>query len=103
MPKQKSRHSPPKLVPKRVIGNGAFGFVFEALDQKTGDRVAVKRTQKAGNIISREYEILEKLRGKPNIVQMLDFFYSVDDANRVIQNTVLEFCDRSLEHLIKDA
>ena len=34
---------------------------------------------------------------------MLDFFYSVDESNRVIQNTVLEFCDRSLEHVIKDA
>ena len=37
----RSKHSPPKLVPKKVIGNGAFGkyesfdllgFVFEAED-----------------------------------------------------------------------
>lgn len=34
---------------------------------------------------------------------MLDFFYSVDESNRVIQNTVLEFCDHSLEHVIKEA
>ena len=34
---------------------------------------------------------------------MLDFFYSVDESNRIIQNTVLEFCDQSLEHLIKEA
>ena len=32
---------------------------------------------------------------------MLDFFYSVDEKNRVIQNTVLEFCDESLEHVIQ--
>ena len=81
----------------------AAAEVFEAVDEKSGRKVAIKRTQKAGNIISREYEILYMLRGKPNIVQMLDFFYSVDESNRVIQNTVLEFCDCSLEAVIKEA
>lgn len=41
------------------------------------------------------------LRGKENIVQLLDFFYSIDDKQRIIQNTVLEFCDESLEHVLK--
>ena len=40
------------------------------------------------------------LRGKENCVQMLDFFYSLDDSSRIIQNTVLEFCDKSLEAVI---
>lgn len=43
------------------------------------------------------------LKGKKNVVQMLDFFYSIDEKNRVIQNTVLEFCDESLEHLVEKA
>jgi len=59
--------------------------------------VALKRTQKAGNVVSREYEVLSLLRGAPNVVQLVDFFYSVDQKQRVIQNTVLEFCDCSLE------
>jgi len=42
------------------------------------------------------------LRGKENVVQMLDFFYSIDDKQRIIQNTVLEFCDMSLEDLLKE-
>ena len=63
--------------------------------------MALKRTQKAGNIISREFEILDMLRGKENIVQLLDFFYSIDDKQRIIQNTVLEFCDESLENVLK--
>jgi serine/threonine protein kinase len=41
------------------------------------------------------------LRGKENIVQLLDFFYSIDDKQRIIQNTVLEYCDESLEHVLK--
>jgi serine/threonine protein kinase len=40
------------------------------------------------------------LRGKDNVVQLLDFFYSIDDKQRIIQNTVLEFCDMSLEQVL---
>jgi serine/threonine protein kinase len=64
--------------------------------------VALKRTQKAGTVISREYEILEMLKGATNVVQLLDFFYSKDGKNRLIQNTVMEFCNSSLEHVIRD-
>lgn len=74
----------PNLTPIRVIGNGAFGYVFEAMDNNRGCKVALKRTQKAGNIISREFEILDMLKGKENVVQLLDFFYSVDDKQRII-------------------
>lgn len=56
---------------------------------------------KAGNIISREFEILDMLRGEENVVQLLDFFYTIDQKQRTIQNTVLEFCDHSLEDVIK--
>jgi len=58
----------PSLTPLKVLGNGAFGYVFEAYDNKRQCKVALKRTQKAGNIISREYEILQILRGVPNVV-----------------------------------
>jgi serine/threonine protein kinase len=88
-------------LPVRVIGHGAFGkyfcqisvpvlipailgYVFEAIDQNTNQRVALKRTQKVGNIVSREYEVLNKLKGVPNVVQMLDFFYSTDAKARLI-------------------
>lgn len=41
-------------------------------------KVAIKRTQKAGNVISREYEVMALLKGAPNVVQLVDFFYSLD-------------------------
>lgn len=34
----------PNLTPIRVIGNGAFGYVFEAYDNNNQCKVAVKRT-----------------------------------------------------------
>ncbi len=64
----------------RVIGNGAFGkkivfeknkflgFVFESYDVNRKCKVAVKRTQKMGNIISREYLLLDMLKGKENVI-----------------------------------
>ena len=55
-----------------------LGYVFEALDLNRDCKVALKRTQKAGNIVSREYEVLSLLKGAPNVVQLLDFFYTVD-------------------------
>ncbi len=45
--------------------------------------------------------MLQALKGKPNVVQLLDFFYTVDSKQRIIQNSVFEFCDRSLEDVVK--
>ena len=90
----------PSLQPDKVIGHGAFGYVFKCYDNHRRCDVAVKRTQKAGKFVSREYEILHALKDTANIVQMLDFFYSHDSKQRLIQNTVLEFCDSSLEDII---
>lgn len=42
------------------------------------------------------------LRNKENVVQLLDFFYSIDEKQRIIQNTVLEYCDMSLEDVLKE-
>lgn len=42
--------------------------MFEAWDNNRQCKVALKRTMKAGNIISREFEILDMLRGEENVV-----------------------------------
>ena len=65
--------------------------------------MAVKRTQKAGNIVSREYEVMTLLKGASNVVQLVDFFYSLDKKQRMIQNIVMEFCEGSLEDQLRRA
>ena len=55
-----------------------------------------------GNKVSREFEVLSELRGKPNIIQLVDFFYSLDTKERLIQNSVFEFCDKNLEDILKE-
>ena len=42
------------------------------------------------------------LQGQPNVIQLMDFFYTIDEQHRIIQNTVLEFCDESLENVIQN-
>ena len=62
----------------------AIGYVFEAYDENRNMKVAVKRTQKAGNIVSREFEVMSLLKGAPNVVQLVEFFYSLDEKERLI-------------------
>ena len=72
------------------------------MESATGTPVAIKRSQKVGNKVSREFEVLSELRGKPNVIQLVDFFYSLDTKERLIQNSVFEFCDKNLEDILKD-
>ena len=45
-----------------------IGYVFKAFDRNKGVYVALKRSMKVGNIMSREYEMLSLLKNCPNIV-----------------------------------
>lgn len=83
----------PQYKPICIRGAGAFGYVLEALDTLTGQRVAIKRTHKVGKKLSREYQILEQLCDCENVVKMLNTFYSVNDDGRVIQNVVFEYVE----------
>ena len=61
-------------------------MVFDAWDENRKMRVALKRSQKVGNKVSREYTNLKKLEGCENVVQLVDFYYTFDLNQRVIQN-----------------
>ena len=83
------------LEPMRVIGSGSFGkspslahstsslgYVFEAYDRTHKKTVAVKRTTKAGDYVSREFEVLSRLKECPNVIQLLDIYYSKNDEGK---------------------
>lgn len=78
------------------------GYVFEAKDKTTGETVALKRTTKAGEYISREYEILEMLKGCENCVQIKDIFYTQSENGKTAQNLVFEYCPYNLESMIQE-
>ena len=102
-----SRSKPPK--PKlriiKELGRGCFGVVFQALlEHEPVLDVAWKRMHKNSRKQSREFEMLEMLKGELHCVQLIDFFYSFTRADperqRVIQNFILELCDDNLESLL---
>ncbi len=80
--------------------NPILGYVFEAFDKKHNQTVAVKRTTKAGEYVSREYEVLDRLRGCKNVVQLLDIYYSKNEEGKTAQNLIFEFCRFNLEESI---
>lgn len=68
---------------KKTLGTGAYGRVYLAVDKKTGQHVAIKRTvmpSEDGAFLNpttlREITILKKLKGHPNIVGCVDSFAS---------------------------
>jgi len=61
-----------------------LGYVFEAYDTVSKRQVAIKRTTKAGEFVSREFEVLEKLRGCENCIQMLDIYYSKNEEGKKV-------------------
>lgn len=73
------------------------------MDPSTGERVAIKRTSKSGEYVSREFEVLDRLKGSQHVVQMLNIFYTKTPEGKIVQNLVFEYCDTNLEEEIQKA
>ena len=57
------------------MGKGSFGFVYKAVDPRTGEVFAIKRTKKDTKHLGREVEMLMQLRGCENVVNLKDVYY----------------------------
>lgn len=77
--------------PLAILGSGTFGYVIEAYDKENDEKVAVKRTSKAGDQVSREVKILTELEGVPYVAQTKDVFYSFTQKGQMVQNIVMEY------------
>ena len=67
--------------------------MFQAVDPHTNEVVAIKRTSKSGEYVSREFEVLDRLRECENVVQLLNIYYSKNEEGKIVQNLVFEFCE----------
>lgn len=84
----------------KELGKGAFGYVFEAQDTYKNQRVAIKRIEKVGKALSREYEILWELKDSLHCVNMIECFYTRTNNQSLVQNVVFEFLEDDLEKVI---
>ncbi|KAL0241135.1 hypothetical protein GEMRC1_006370 [Eukaryota sp. GEM-RC1] len=89
-----------------IIGEGSFGVVYQGSDQQNA-LVAIKRTPKNGDQISREVSVLRSVR-HPFIIHIRDFFYSSNDdgkedseqVRRIFQNLVMDYIPSNLDELL---
>jgi serine/threonine protein kinase len=90
------------------VGAVDSGYVFEAYDNRNKKKVALKRIEKVGNSLSREYEILFDIKNCDHAVKILvgrrnqDFYYSRNSQNKLIQNIVFEYMEDNLEAMIQE-
>lgn len=91
---------------QKFLGNGCFGSVFlaEKRNPETSkvEKFAVKRIEKVGSVLSREYEILKELQNTRHSVQMKDCFFTKNENGKLVQNIVLEYLTSSLDTFIRD-
>ena len=74
--------------------------MLEAEDLRSKKKVAWKRMLKTTNNMSREIEVLEKMRWSPNVIKMENYFFSKNYCDQIIQNIVLELGECDLEKYI---
>ncbi len=77
-----------------------LGYVFQAHDTQSDRKVAVKRVRKAERKVSREYQILNEIKGNKRCVELLDIFYTIGEDEKLTQNFVFEYIPNSLEKFI---
>lgn len=63
--------------------------------------MALKRTTKAGEYVSWEYEVLEMIKDCDNCVKVLDIFYTKNKEGKMAQNLVFEYCKENIENMIQ--
>ena len=77
----------------RKLGQGASGTVYSALDRKTGGSVAIKRLiisqQPRLDLVASELELMQELKGMPNVVRFNDaFFYNSEQELWIVMELV---------------
>lgn len=87
---------------ERVIGNGSFGVVYQAVSADTKETVAIKKVFQDRRYKNRELQIMKDLGGHPNIVALHHAFYTNGDRpEELFLNVVMEFVPETIHKLLK--
>lgn len=65
-----------KLKLIRTLGKGVFGVVFEMKKTKDQSAIAVKKSFRISNKLSKEFLILQSLWDSSNIIQLKGVYFS---------------------------
>ena len=85
-----------QYTPQRVVGKGAYGVVFTALD-RFGRVVAIKKIRENHSFKDREVEMMEAVRGLSNVISILGHFRTtVKLHSEVFLHIVMEYLPSDL-------
>lgn len=86
----------------KVIGQGAFGVVFQAYNIKTLETVAIKKVYQDPKCRNREFTIVTSL-AHPNVVKVYDYFFTKGEENEqdVYLNIVMDFHPTTLNKVLR--
>lgn len=88
---------------ERMIGNGSFGVVHEAIHRETGRRVAIKKVLQDPRYKNRELSIMREL-SHPNVVYLYDYFYTESAKEQETQrylNLVMEYVPGTVHRVMR--
>ncbi|KAK8814294.1 hypothetical protein WA158_008156 [Blastocystis sp. Blastoise] len=80
---------------RRVVGNGSFGVVYQAVVADTNEIVAIKKVLQDKRFKNRELYILKKM-DHPNVVRLLNSFYSDKQNGELYLNLVMDYIPDTL-------
>jgi len=86
---------------ERVIGNGSFGIVYQAIVNETKKTVAIKKVLQDRRYKNRELNIM-KIVKHPNVVTMIDCFFSQGSRSKdVYLHIVMEYIPETVYQTIR--
>ncbi|KAI4363869.1 hypothetical protein MLD38_020035 [Melastoma candidum] len=85
---------------ERVIGNGAFGVVYQARCLETQETVAIKKVLKDRRYKDRELELMSMM-DHPNVVSLRHCFYSTSSRGEIYSNIVMEYVPQTLSQVLE--
>jgi glycogen synthase kinase 3 beta len=84
---------------ERLIGNGSFGVVYQAVCAETGEVVAIKKVLQDKRFKNRELQITRMLN-HPNVINLKHCFYSHDtkqqNPDEIYLNLVMPFVGETI-------
>jgi glycogen synthase kinase 3 beta len=89
---------------EKIIGNGSFGIVYQAVSEETGGVYAIKKVYQDRRYKNRELQIMKELGVHPNIVKLETAFYTSGSGRKpdeLFLNLVMEYVPDTIYKLLK--
>eukprot|EP01006_Ploeotia_vitrea_P033368 TRINITY_DN65487_c10_g13_i1.p1 TRINITY_DN65487_c10_g13~~TRINITY_DN65487_c10_g13_i1.p1 ORF type:complete len:512 (+),score=284.57 TRINITY_DN65487_c10_g13_i1:511-2046(+) len=94
-------HNAISYAAERVIGNGSFGVVYEAMVVETKHKVAIKKVLQDRRFKNRELQIMRELN-HPNVVTLHHSFLAKGDSpDEIFLNLVMEFIPETIHRALR--